>query len=168
MGDGDEADPASPNTHPAVKWALGVLATVVASVIGFFLIGPNGLLNHKKPDLSLSSLNITGNHRVMKLGDRSRASIVLSNDGEGTARRCGVRWEFELLGKSVDEIYSRDFNVPPGKSVTTRLSSEPYPKTGPYYETVTGDCSNTRPVSDLRVVVVATRRIPNRHVREGK
>jgi hypothetical protein len=161
-----EGDAKISSGNGALKWVLTVLGSVVAAVVGFFLIGPHGVLNHHNPNLSLSSVNITGNSRVMKLGDRSRAIVVLSNDGDGTALRCGVRWQFELLGKVVDELYSRDFEVRPGKSVTTRLSSAPYGKTGPYFETVTGDCRNTKPVSDTRLVVVATRRIPNRHVQE--
>lgn len=113
------------------KFSLGVLGSVITALVGFFLIGPGGLLNPKPaklgPRARVTAFNGPGYSSVGQVPARS---FTIYNGGDTAAERCVIFWNpFGPDTKVFDAIQSAEFILTPGQArEITLVASKGYSK----------------------------------------
>lgn len=108
------------------KWIAGIAASVVAAVVGYFLIGPGGVFN-PKPQSSGPQVRITAFNgpNYSSVGEVPQRIFTVSNIGDEFAQQCSIFWR--PLGTNDHPLLSEQFSLAPNESkdLTMRATS-PY------------------------------------------
>jgi hypothetical protein len=110
---------------PINKFVVGVASSVVAAVIGFFLIGPGGLLNREK-EKSPGEARITAFNgpNYSSVGQVPRRTFTVYNGGEKAAEKCVIFWNpFGPDTDVPDSILSGEFTLTPGQTKDITLQA---------------------------------------------
>ncbi len=106
------------------KWVVGIAGSIVATVVGFFLIGPGGLFN-PKPESSGPQVRITAFNgpNYSSVGQVPERTFTVSNIGDRFAQQCSIFWQ--PLGTSDHPLVSEQFSLAPNESkdLTMRATS---------------------------------------------
>jgi hypothetical protein len=118
------------------KWIAGIVAAVIAAVIGAWMMSPGGPLNPQKPDVTITSFNVQNG----VAGNAVNAYFEAENDGDGTAQACVVLWYSH--GYDFDPRRSVSFGLSPGESQSLTVTSWVYDTSGVYTSYARIVCAN--------------------------
>lgn len=139
------------------KWLAGIVASVLAALIIWFLTRAGGPLNpgspidESKPILRIVDFQVTD----APLGGRAHAKVAVFNEGEAAGEACSVWWYSgsdvgkELAaGRSASQsAVSPEFGLVPNQTNVVELDSLVYTEPGVFRSYVRASCAGMNIVS---------------------
>jgi hypothetical protein len=108
------------------KFVIAVAASVVAAVIGYFLIGPGGLFNPDPPKRSAEArITAFNGPNYSSVGQTPMRSFTVYNGGEEAAEMCSIFWNpFGPDPEVADSVLSSEFTLKPGETKDMSITAD--------------------------------------------
>jgi hypothetical protein len=130
------------------KWVAGIIAAVLASLIGWWLISPGGPLNPQQPEVTITSFNVDNGIA----GQTVNAYFEVENTGDGVAQACAVHWYSH--GYDYEPRMSVQFGLSPNESLPVTVTSWTYNTPGQFQSYARLVCANETTEGDWSAAVL--------------
>lgn len=112
-----------------MKFAVGVAGSVLAAVIGFLLIGPDGLLNRNPPERDAEArITAFNGPNYSSVGTIPVRDFTVYNGGDSAAEMCNVFWNpFGPDPQVAHSVLSVEFTLKPEETRDIQIQGDrPY------------------------------------------
>jgi hypothetical protein len=108
------------------KFAVGVAGSVVAAVIGYFLIAPGGLLNPDPPTRGAEArITAFNGPNYSSVGQVPVRDFTVYNGGESAAEMCSIFWNpFGPDPQVADSVLSLQFTLKAGDTRDIQIQGD--------------------------------------------